>query len=199
MSQGASAPQGHLSCPAPSTPAAPHPSSPASSTALAAPCCLVWCPPDMGGSRSHTGAQRRAGMVIPLGHLGEDPLEGPLPLAVSLVIIDAPLPGAAIKDVTWNSCLDSMAWRWSLQPAPRAYGCPELKNHTYRSQAFRWTGTTCASTSALAKKTAAPEPPRAHTPCASSTTAEHLPSCLFLFSLINHFAFPGGAEIKSQA
>lgn len=41
-------------------------------------------------------------MVIPPGHLGgrEDPLEGPLPVAVSLVIIDASLPGAAIKDVT---------------------------------------------------------------------------------------------------
>lgn len=95
-SQRVSALQGHLSCPAPSTPAAPHPSFPASSTAKAAPCCLAWCPPDMGSSRSHTGAQRREGMVIPPGHLGgrEDPLKD---LCLLLCLWSSQMPHSLVQ------------------------------------------------------------------------------------------------------
>lgn len=63
--------QGHLRCPAPCTSAAPHTSFQASSTTKAAHCCLVWCQSDVSSSKTHRGVQRRAGMIIPLGHLGE--------------------------------------------------------------------------------------------------------------------------------
>lgn len=116
--------RGHLNCPAPSTSAAPHPSFPASSTTKAAHCCLVWCQPDMSSSKTHTGIQRKAGIIIPLGCPVEAPLQAPPPPAAPLVAIDAPLPGKPlvqpVKNVTWNSCSANVAWRSSLQPASRA-------------------------------------------------------------------------------
>ena len=103
-SQRGSALRGHLGCPAPSTSAAPHPSFPASSTTKAAHCCLVWCRLDMSSSKTHTGVQRRAGMIIPLGHFEEALLQGPPPPAAPPVAVDAPLPGKPlvqpVKNVT---------------------------------------------------------------------------------------------------
>lgn len=47
---------------------------------------------------------RRAGMIIPRGHLGEALLQGPLPPAAPPVTVDAPLPGQRlvqpVKNVT---------------------------------------------------------------------------------------------------